>query len=77
LYGTFKLGNIEVLTGPSNYNTWQNSMRMLFRATRTTDVVIGSATPAADADADEIAAYEDIVQQILLIFMQVLDTKIL
>jgi hypothetical protein len=76
-YGTVKLDNIEALTGPSGYNTWQNSMRMLFCATRTTDVVIGGATPAADADDDEIEAYEDIVQETLLIFMQVLDKKIL
>jgi hypothetical protein len=52
-------------------------MRMQFRATRTTDVVIGGATPAADAEDDEIEAYEDIVQETLLIFMQVLDKKIL
>jgi hypothetical protein len=52
-------------------------MQMLFRATRTTDVVIGGATPATDAEDDEIEAYEDIVQETLLIFMQVLDKKIL
>jgi hypothetical protein len=72
-----KIDNIYVLEGHANYTDWVDQMTIIFSAMRCEQLVVDGATPADDADEEEMEDYQQCRSQALLILIRGISQPIL
>ncbi len=74
---TFKLDNLGLLEGDSNYDLWANAMKVVLRSCGAMDIVVNGAQPSDDASDSEIQAYELIKNHAAGILIQTVSKDVL